>query len=424
MSMDSRSRLVSGGGIRGVGCPPGPQYGVNRRQPPHGQQQHRLSGKSNKPDPWLAGTAPECTTALAMLKNAARLDRLSFGCPSLDAAFEGGVRVQGITEIAGEAGAGKTQLCLQLLLQAQLAPEAGGLGGKSYVLTCGEGDFPSRRLRQMASTYQSRHGVKPEKLMEGVCIQNAKTLDDQMMIIMEHLPHIMRSQNVKLVVIDSIAALFRSDLGCGRGDIGERSRLLGRLSQQMKRLGDRHGAAFVVVNQVTAKFGSSTIGGGGGGQGTMGGVGGSGGGGGGGSVPAMGLLWSQCINTRFKVRRRDYRLSLQPPPSSESGSRQRATPNPRDQNSSSLSLPSAAAARRLGGGGGVNPPLVHPPDPNVGGGGGGSGDGGVCSRSAGPPPCSSSSAIAREITLDMSPCVPVHARCGFVVERSGVRGVG
>ncbi|CAN0544200.1 unnamed protein product, partial [Ectocarpus sp. 12 AP-2014] len=77
--------------------------------------------------------------------------------------------------------------------------------------------------------------------MEGVCIQNAKTLDDQMMIIMEHLPHIMRSQNVKLVVIDSIAALFRSDMGRGRGDIGERSRLLGRLSQQMKRLGDRHG---------------------------------------------------------------------------------------------------------------------------------------------------------------------------------------
>lgn len=38
--------------------------------------------------------------------------------------------------------------------QAQLEPEAGGLGGKSYVLTCGEGDFPSRRLRQMAASFQ------------------------------------------------------------------------------------------------------------------------------------------------------------------------------------------------------------------------------------------------------------------------------
>ena len=38
-------------------------------------------------------------------------------------------------------------------------------------------------------------------------------------------------------------------------DIGERSRLLGQLSQQMKRLSDRHGAAFVVVNQVRFNFG-------------------------------------------------------------------------------------------------------------------------------------------------------------------------
>lgn len=33
---------------------------------------------------------------------------------------------------------------------------------------------------------------------------------------MEHLPIIMRSNNIKLVVIDSIAALFRSDMGRGR----------------------------------------------------------------------------------------------------------------------------------------------------------------------------------------------------------------
>lgn len=36
MSMDSRSH-VSGVDIRGVGCPPGPQYGVNRRQASHGK---------------------------------------------------------------------------------------------------------------------------------------------------------------------------------------------------------------------------------------------------------------------------------------------------------------------------------------------------------------------------------------------------
>lgn len=52
------------------------------------------------------------------------------------------------------------------LAQAQLKPEAGGLGGKSYVLTCGEGNFPSRRLRQIAAslqvTRQKKHLVVAE----------------------------------------------------------------------------------------------------------------------------------------------------------------------------------------------------------------------------------------------------------------------
>lgn len=33
-----------------------------------------------------------------------RLDKLSFGCPNLDAAFGGGVRVQGITEASHSHG--------------------------------------------------------------------------------------------------------------------------------------------------------------------------------------------------------------------------------------------------------------------------------------------------------------------------------
>lgn len=74
------------------------------------QRQHhpqRAGGRGGKPDPWLVGTAPACTTALAMSRDEARLDKLSFGCPNLDAAFDGGVRVQGITEaslVCGNCG--------------------------------------------------------------------------------------------------------------------------------------------------------------------------------------------------------------------------------------------------------------------------------------------------------------------------------
>ncbi|CAM9549533.1 unnamed protein product, partial [Choristocarpus tenellus] len=219
-----------------------------------------------------------------MSQDCTRIAKLSFGCPYLDQVFGGGVPVQGITEIAGEAGAGKTQICLQLLLQAQLAPDRGGLGGKSYALSCGEGNFPSRRLKQMAAHYQQGLGMDAGRMMEGVCIQMARNLEEQLLIVMEHLPRLMASHNIKLVVVDSISALFRSDLGSGQRDIGERSRLMLSMAQQMKRLGDRHRAAFVVVNQVTALFkappgeGIKNV------SGLM--------------KPAMGLLWSNCINTR------------------------------------------------------------------------------------------------------------------------------
>lgn len=36
----------------------------------------------------------------------------------------------------------------------------------------------------------------------------------------------------------------------------------------------------------------------------------------------------------------------------------------------------------------------------------------------------SKACVAREIALEMSPSLPVHARCGFIVGRDGVWGVG
>ena len=55
--------------------------------------------------------------------------RLSVGCKQLDSFLEGGIPVRGITEIAGESGSGKTQLCLQLALSVQYPQLLGGLEG-------------------------------------------------------------------------------------------------------------------------------------------------------------------------------------------------------------------------------------------------------------------------------------------------------
>lgn len=53
--------------------------------------------------------------------------RLSCACPVLDGLMRGGLPMRGITELAGESAAGKTQFCLQLCLSVQYPQEHGGL---------------------------------------------------------------------------------------------------------------------------------------------------------------------------------------------------------------------------------------------------------------------------------------------------------
>jgi RecA/RadA recombinase len=81
---------------------------------------------------------------------------LSSGCSSLDSILHGGFRSGLLTEICGEASAGKTQLCLQLLLQSCLSPSLGGLGGTAcYIST--EGLSSVKRLHDLGGVYQQRY---------------------------------------------------------------------------------------------------------------------------------------------------------------------------------------------------------------------------------------------------------------------------
>lgn len=85
-------------------------------------------------DPLGAATR-ECffeTVADAVCTFRKRWQRLSVGCSKLDKFLKGGVAVQGITEIAGESGSGKTQLCLQMALTVQYPVLCGGLKGGRY----------------------------------------------------------------------------------------------------------------------------------------------------------------------------------------------------------------------------------------------------------------------------------------------------
>jgi RecA/RadA recombinase len=77
-------------------------------------------------------TAPFSVSARALRDDIRHTRKLSLGCAVLDRALGGGVDVQGLTEVAGSAGAGKTQLVLRCLLHVQLPPSEGGLSAERW----------------------------------------------------------------------------------------------------------------------------------------------------------------------------------------------------------------------------------------------------------------------------------------------------
>ena len=60
--------------------------------------------------------------------------RLTSGSSMLDKLLGGGIESQSITEFYGEYGSGKSQICHQLCVNAQLPPSQGGLGGAALSL--------------------------------------------------------------------------------------------------------------------------------------------------------------------------------------------------------------------------------------------------------------------------------------------------
>lgn len=142
----------------------------------------KVSAREQKRAKWLSkrlvAVGMRSVTALQMLEDGVGVRRLSFGCKIIDKCTRGGLPLQGINEIVGEAGAGKTQFALTLSLQCHLMEAFGGLSGATAYLCCGEGSFPVRRLEQLAHSFQDKSGTSYTEFMKSVYIEQCHNADD------------------------------------------------------------------------------------------------------------------------------------------------------------------------------------------------------------------------------------------------------
>jgi DNA repair protein RadA len=181
-----------------------------------------------------------------LLKMRQNVLRLTTGSKAVDEILGGGLETQTITEIYGEYGTGKSQLCHQMCVNVQLPIERGGLnGGALYIDT--ENTFRTERIVQMAK----HTGLNLEDVVKNIVFAEAFTSDHQMLLL-ENADKIIKENKIRLIVVDSLTAHFRSEY-LGREMLAERQQKLNKHMHRLIRLARAFNAVAVVTNQVMAK---------------------------------------------------------------------------------------------------------------------------------------------------------------------------
>ncbi|KAH8310811.1 hypothetical protein KR044_003097 [Drosophila immigrans] len=194
---------------------------------------------------WLIET-PASAESLFRVPASLKWSRLTFGCAALDRCSGGGIVTRGITEICGVAGVGKTQLLLQLSLGVQLPPSLGGLG-KGVAFICTENSFPSRRLLQIIKAFEARYPEEQLNLLGNIFIEHQYESKPLLNCVNKRLPELLQEHSIGLIIIDSVAAIFRLYT-----DFVERARDMRRLVNALLSYADKYHCAVVCTNQMTA----------------------------------------------------------------------------------------------------------------------------------------------------------------------------
>lgn len=158
------------------------------------------------------------------------LDRLPSGCQSIDRLLGGGFESGIVTQLYGEAGTGKTNIVIQLAIQAVLR-------GSRVVYIDTEGFSPDR-FKQIA-------GAGAKDIAAKIMIFEPLSLEQQHTSIREVSR--IAGKDLGLVVLDSATSLYRVLL---EADDTRPIRLLSLQLGELQEISRKHRIPVVITNQV------------------------------------------------------------------------------------------------------------------------------------------------------------------------------
>jgi DNA repair protein RadB len=168
------------------------------------------------------------------------MDKIPTGSKILDKMLDGGYETDVITTVYGPAGSGKTNLCI--LCAVNISRQ-----GKKIIYIDTENNFSIERLKQICSSISHDY----RKILNNIAFLKPVSFEEQKKTF-EKLRDLINNK-IGLVIIDTIAMLYRLELGKNE-DIYEVNRELGKQLAFLKEIASKKNIPVLVTNQVYSDF--------------------------------------------------------------------------------------------------------------------------------------------------------------------------
>ena len=164
------------------------------------------------------------------------------GCKSLDALLGGGFESGTVTQLYGEAGSGKTNICLQIAVECART-------GDSVIIIDSEG-ISTERFTQIATAH-AHEGDDIERIAGRIILYQPQNFEQQTSAVKE-MDTVIKEKagksRVSLVILDSATLFYRLELD------DERSRHLRRVLanqiMQLLEIARQYDLVVIITNQV------------------------------------------------------------------------------------------------------------------------------------------------------------------------------
>jgi len=182
-------------------------------------------------------------TATKLYNKRKKEERISTGSKNLDDLLEGGIETRAVTEIYGEYGTGKTQICHTLCLLVQQKKSKEWINNKALYIDT-ENTFRPERIVSIALS----RNLDPDKALENIIIAKAYNSAHQELIVEQTGP-VIDTNKVKLLIVDSAVAHYRAEF-LGRATLSDRQQRLNKFMHMLLRIAETYNVAVLATNQI------------------------------------------------------------------------------------------------------------------------------------------------------------------------------